>query len=166
MPAAAGISVDDIFFKHMSQFYRLALSLCGNTLTAEQTLIDAYERARAADYVQPDWHIRWVKHCVIKSCLDFTRTQQTAEADGSLSAPCWRDSLSPPFRATLPRILFVLRIWEGLSLADVCRYCAVSQTDATAVLLETWMQIRTRPACLTELATALLLPAEQESEKP
>jgi DNA-directed RNA polymerase specialized sigma24 family protein len=165
MPAAAGISVEDIFFKHLSQFYRLALSLCGNRLTAEQTLIDAYERARVAGYIQPGWHIRWVKHCVIKSCLDFIQTQQTSETAGSFPTPCWSDSLSPPFRVALPRILFVLRVWEGLSLADACRYCAVSRAEATDILLETWMQIRTQPAYLTELATAVMLSTEQASDK-
>jgi hypothetical protein len=107
--------------------------------------------------VQPGWHVRWVKHCLIRSSLDFIRPLQTDETTGSLHTPCWSDSLSPPFSAALPRILFVLRVWEGLSLADVCRYCALSRAEAAAMLSETWMQIRTRPACLSELATALML---------
>jgi hypothetical protein len=163
MPVASGVSVDDIFFGQLCQFYRLALSLCGDKLTAEQTLMDAYERARAADHVQPGWHIRWVKHSIIRSCLDSIRTLQADETPGSSHAPRWSDSLSIPFRAALPRILFVLRVWEGNSLADVCRYCSLSRAHAAAMLSETWMQIRTQPACLTEFATALI---EQESLKP
>jgi hypothetical protein len=113
--------------------------------------------------VQPGWHIRWVKHSIIRSCLDSIRPLQADETAGAPHAPCWSDSLSIPFRAALPRILFVLRVWEGISLADVCRYCSLSRADAAAVLSETWMQIRTRPACLTEFASALI---EQESGSP
>src|SRR5260370_33979605 len=70
MPVASGASVDDIFFGQLCQFYRLALSLCGDKLTAEQTLIDAYERVTSADHVQPCSHIRWVKHYLIRAPLD------------------------------------------------------------------------------------------------
>ena len=159
MRVASDVSVEDIFLGHLSQFYRLALALCGDKLVAEQNLIDAYDRARIADHVQPGWHVRWVKHCLIRSCFDYMRTLETEEAGGSLHTSRWSNSLSLPFRADLPRMLFVLRIWEGISLTDVCRYCSLPRANAEAVLSEIWMQVRTRPACLTEFAAALMLPA-------
>ncbi len=151
MRVASDVSVEDIFLGHLSQFYRLALALCGDKLVAEQNLIDAYDRARIADHVQPGWHVRWVKHCLIRSCFDYMRTLETEEAGGSLHTSRWSNSL--------PRMLFVLRIWEGISLTDVCRYCSLPRANAEAVLSEIWMQVRTRPACLTEFAAALMLPA-------
>ena len=152
MPVASDVCVDDIFSEHLSQFYRLALALCGDTLVAEQSLAEAYERARIADHVHPSWHVRWVKHCLIKSCFDSIRTRKPDRAS------LWSDALPTPFRADLPRMLFVLRVWEGIALTDVCRYCSLPRANAEMVLLETWMQVRTRPACLTELAAALMLP--------
>jgi len=160
MPVASVVSVDDIFFsRHLGQFYRLALALCGDRLVAEQSLVDAYQYARIADHVQPGWHVRWVKHCLIKSCFESVRARKVEEGAGSTGSLRWSDALSSPFRADLPRILFVLRVWEGISLADVCRYCSLSRTKAEGVLSETWLQVRTRPACLTELAAAVMLPA-------
>jgi hypothetical protein len=157
MPVASDVCVDDIFSDHLSQFYRLALALSGDTLVAEQSLVDAYERARIADHVQSGWHVRWVKHCLIKSCFDSIRARKLDEAAASRGISRWSDALSSPFRADLPRMLFVLRVWEAISLADVCRYCSLSRANAEAMLLETWMQVRTRPACLTELTAALML---------
>jgi hypothetical protein len=158
MPVASVVSVDDIFSGHLSQFYRLALALCGDRLVAEQSLVDAYKHAMIADHVQPGWHVRWVKHCLIRSCFDYIGALKAEEAADSLHTSRWCDSLSSPFCADLPRMLFVLRVWEGISLADVCRYCSLPRANAEAVLSETWVQVRTRPACLTELAAALMLP--------
>src|SRR5260370_8505652 len=62
MPVASGASVDDIFFGQLCQFYRLALSLCGDKLTAEQTLIDAYERVTPAAHAQPGCPILRLMH--------------------------------------------------------------------------------------------------------
>lgn len=156
MLAASGMSMEEIFLGQLGQFHRLALALCGDHYAAEQALAHAYERARDADYVKPGWHAHWMKHCLIKSCLESIATPK---AEDSLGAPHWSDSLPAPFRIPLPRIIFVLRIWEGIPLMDVCRYISITRAHVETVLLDTWEQIQIRPECLTEFVTALTFQA-------
>ena len=161
IPPASDATVDEVFWQHLWDFYRLAVALCGDTVAAEKILVDTYERARVATYVKPNWHIRWVKHCLIAASVEHVR-QLNAEASLGKAHDCrWSDSLPSPFRANFPRILFVLRIWEGISTADACRYCALSRTNAEAILMDTWTQIRSRPESLTEFAARLQFPLER-----
>jgi hypothetical protein len=164
MPTAAHVTVDEIFWQHLWEFYQLAFVLSGDTLSAEKILADTYERARAATYVEPDWHTRWVKHCLISASVEHIRTLNTEASSGKAQDTCWGDSLPAPFCANFPRILFVLRIWEGISTADTCRYCGLSRTNAEALLLDTWTQIRSHPECLTEFAARLQFPFEQVTQ--
>ena len=161
MPPASDATVDEVFWQHLWEFYRLAFVLCGDTVSAEKILVDTYERARVATYVKPNWHTRWVKHCLISASVEHVRRLNTEASLGKAHDTCWSDSLPAPFCANFPRILFVLRIWEGISTADACRYCALSRTNAEAILLDTWTQIRSRPESLAEFAARLQFPLER-----
>ena len=161
LPAAAHATVDEVFWQNLWEFYRLAFVLSGDTLSAERILVDTYERARVATYVKPNWHTRWVKHCLISASVEHIRKLNTEASLGKVHETCWSDSLPAPFCANFLRILFVLRIWEGISTADACRYCGLSRTTAEALLLETWTQIRNSPESLVEFAARLQFPLEQ-----
>lgn len=161
MTVAPEVCVDDVFFGELNRFHRLALALSGNADLAEKILVNVYERASEADQVRDGWHARWVKHCLIRSSIEFLRAQDPAIQIGAEHSSAWSDSLPAPFRADMPRILFVLRVWEGLPFADVCRYCGLSRSEAAGIMVETWRQVNERPEWLEEFAAALMDPVEQ-----
>ena len=158
VPPASDATVDEVFWQHLWEFYRLAFVLCGDSVSAEKILVDTYERARVATYVKPNWHIRWVKHCLISASVEHVRKLGTEAPSSKATDYYWSDFLPAPFCANFPRILFVLRIWEGISTADACRYCGLSRKNAEALLLDTWTQIRSRPESLAEFAAKLQFP--------
>lgn len=165
MPTSAHVTVDEVFWRELWEFYRLAFVLSGDAVSAEKILVDTYERARVATYVKPNWHTRWVKHCLIAASVEHIRKLPTEAQNGRAHDSCWSDSLPSPFCTNFPRILFVLRIWEGISTADVCRYCALTRTNAEAILLDTWTQIRSRPESLAEFSARLQFALERMPQR-
>lgn len=155
----------EIFLEHLHEFHRLALALCGDYGNAEQAILNAHERATDTHYVRPGWHLCWMKHCIIQSCLEVMRAAKVEQRGRDGATPRWSDLLSAPFHSPLPRAVFVLRIWEGLSVVDVSRYCSLSQGRVQAILLEIWQEIRLRPSSVSEFVAALVAAQRQRGRE-
>lgn len=118
----------EIFSAIHRQLLGLALALSGDGALATEILWEVDGRGEEAFSQKAGPSAARLKRAVIEASL--RRVRIFREELGPKPDWRWSQQLPSPFPSDLTRILFVLRIWEGLPASAVCRLCGILPEEA------------------------------------
>jgi hypothetical protein len=121
-----------VFGNRYQELFRLALALSGDEELAAEIVRGVQNKVAAEACIGTEFSLLSLKQSIIEESI--RRVQIFKEELSEKIDRRWTQQLPWPFHSDLARILFVLRIWEGLPVSAVCRYSGLLPEDVKALL--------------------------------